>query len=329
MSVALNVSTATFPDIAAGAILPKRDFLVGEYLFGGSMASTIKNRANPLLPMVEVGVITALNRVSNGSGGTDGTYALIFSGGNPTTPATGTFTVTGGTITAVTLSTNGGYQSAPTVLLTNCPGLTGASVTATRASPTYNSASVLVRSSTTAGYGFQTGIIPDENHSLILVRKPATTASTVTIAGMPAVGSSLWGFRQFGGSTNYFSGGEGSSPNQGANRPTPSAGTIFFECGVEYVHGNSLLYYGSGGAISVATAPTTAVLRRTLGSGASTVDLFSQMCYGSGLLTDSITTNNEELYFGAIYNTQLTSAEVTAAYLAVQAFLATLGVTVV
>lgn len=68
-----------------------------------------------------------------GSGGTNGTFALAFSGGNFAINPTGTFTVSGGAVTAVTLTGFGQYigssATAPTVVLTASSGLTGATVT--------------------------------------------------------------------------------------------------------------------------------------------------------------------------------------------------------
>lgn len=67
-----------------------------------------------------------------GSGGTNGTFALGFSGGGGS-GAAGTFTVAGGVMTAINLTAKGtGYTSAPTVSMSASAGLTGAAVTAVR-----------------------------------------------------------------------------------------------------------------------------------------------------------------------------------------------------
>lgn len=63
-----------------------------------------------------------------GTGGANGTFALSFVGGTGS-GATGTFTVTAGSVTAVTLTNPGVYTVAPTISLTASAGLTGASVT--------------------------------------------------------------------------------------------------------------------------------------------------------------------------------------------------------
>lgn len=71
-----------------------------------------------------IGAITA------GSGGANGTFALAFTGGNFGTNPTGTFTVAGGLLTAVTLTGPGLYvgaaPTAPTPSFAASAGLTGA-----------------------------------------------------------------------------------------------------------------------------------------------------------------------------------------------------------
>lgn len=63
-----------------------------------------------------------------GSGGTDGTFALAFTGGTGS-GAAGTFTVTSGAVTSVLITDPGVYTVAPTLDLTASAGLTGATVT--------------------------------------------------------------------------------------------------------------------------------------------------------------------------------------------------------
>lgn len=74
-----------------------------------------------------------------GSGGTDGTYALGFSGGTMVYPPAGFFTVIGGAIDPTSIHiTNPGYYSAgaPTVSFAAATGLTGASATVQMAANT-------------------------------------------------------------------------------------------------------------------------------------------------------------------------------------------------
>jgi hypothetical protein len=77
--------------------------------------------------------ITSTSGLTAGSGGTDGTFDLTFSGGNFSVNPTGTFTVSGGALTSVSITGPGLYvgasPTAPTATFTNSTGLTGASVT--------------------------------------------------------------------------------------------------------------------------------------------------------------------------------------------------------
>ena len=81
------------------------------------------------LTQASVGAITA------GSGGTDGTFALAWTGGNFLVDPTGTFTVAGGVLTAVTITGPGLYIGAsptvPTPDFSASTGLTGAAVALT------------------------------------------------------------------------------------------------------------------------------------------------------------------------------------------------------
>jgi hypothetical protein len=68
-----------------------------------------------------------------GSGGTNGTFALAWSGGNFSANPVGTFTVSGGAVTAITIAEPGLYigasPTAPTPVFSASSGLTGASGT--------------------------------------------------------------------------------------------------------------------------------------------------------------------------------------------------------
>jgi phage tail sheath protein FI len=63
-----------------------------------------------------------------GSGGTDGTFPLAFTGGTGSGGA-GTFTVTGGAVTSVTLTARGEYSEAPTLDFSASANLTGETIT--------------------------------------------------------------------------------------------------------------------------------------------------------------------------------------------------------
>ena len=85
---------------------------------------------NPVYYASKSGVVS-LAIGAGGSGGTNGTYDLAFSGGGGNN-ALGTFTVSGGAITSVKLLAPGfDFTSNPTVSTAACPGLTGATVNAT------------------------------------------------------------------------------------------------------------------------------------------------------------------------------------------------------
>jgi hypothetical protein len=78
---------------------------------------------------LQLGAVTIANA---GSGGTDGTFSFTLSGGGATKQGTGTFTVSGGQVTAATITNPGDrYTSMPTASLTASAGLTGASLTFT------------------------------------------------------------------------------------------------------------------------------------------------------------------------------------------------------
>jgi hypothetical protein len=93
-------------------------------------AATVGTYPNGATIVVPVGV-TGTTALVGGSGGTDGTFALAFTGGGGS-GATGTFTVASGAVTSVTITGPGyGYTSAPLLSFAASAGLTGASVTAT------------------------------------------------------------------------------------------------------------------------------------------------------------------------------------------------------
>ena len=83
---------------------------------------------------VPQGIVSTASLVA-GSGGTNGTFALSFSGGNFAANPSGTFTVSGGALTSVTITGPGLYvgasPTAPTAVLSASAGLTGASVVLT------------------------------------------------------------------------------------------------------------------------------------------------------------------------------------------------------
>ena len=81
--------------------------------------------------------VTGNGSITGGSGGTvDGVYPLAFTGGTLATggaPATGTFTVASGAVSAITLTSPGAYTAAPSFSFAACAGLSGASASVTTA----------------------------------------------------------------------------------------------------------------------------------------------------------------------------------------------------
>jgi phage tail sheath protein FI len=69
--------------------------------------------------------------ITQGNGGTDGTFALAFVGENDGAAAEGTFTVAAGKLTAITITKGGRYSVAPTFSFAASAGLNGAAATAT------------------------------------------------------------------------------------------------------------------------------------------------------------------------------------------------------
>lgn len=243
---ATKLADATFTSALKGLRLPSRRKLVGEYVLGVSQVESVKNRANPALPLTVQGA------------------------------------------------------------------------------PTYNAASVTVRSSATAGFGFKSGILLNDDATVIVVRKNAAIAAQTHVVGMRDSAGARLGMMEF--AANYGHNGE-TANNAGANRATPGAGTIYFEALVMSVQNPQLLtgglgklYYYSGGVQQVATSAAV---------GASDIRARTQVCIGSDSLLDSITTNTIEVYFVAIYQRPLSAAEIDAAYNAIVAYYATRGVTVV
>lgn len=76
--------------------------------------------------------ITGHGAITGGTGGTNGTFALAFTGGTGS-GAAGTFTVAGGALTAINITNPGAYTVAPTFSFATSTGLTGASASVTSA----------------------------------------------------------------------------------------------------------------------------------------------------------------------------------------------------
>jgi hypothetical protein len=190
-------------------------------------------------------------------------------------------------------------------------------------SPTYNANSVIVRSSLTAGFGFKTGLIPNDDATLIVVRKNASIASSPLIVSTPPT-DAPFGMLQFG-SNNYAANGE-VLYGLGAKRPTPaSASEVYFEALVMSARnvqrgtgGYGKMYYYSG---STQVEVVSTDLRST------SRNLVGELCIGSNLLQDTITNNNLEVYFVALYQRPLSGAELGVIKTQLTSYYATLGIT--
>lgn len=195
--------------------------------------------------------------------------------------------------------------------------------------PTYNANSVVVRSHATAGFGFTTGLIPTDDATMIVVRKNASFGTQPQIVGISdaVVTDTMFGFAEYS-TFNWARNGEGAL-NKGASRAKPAAGAIYFEAltlsrrNAQLASGGyGKLYYYSAGAQQVATSADLIVLDRR--------QLYQrQISIGTTNLTDSVNSNNLEVYFVAIYQRTLSPAEIDAAYQAIVAYYAARGVTVV
>ena len=153
----------------------------------GSGQATITNSANSKLSLLNNLTVDSLTSGINtptftaGSGMTNGTYALVFSGGGGS-GAAGTATVSGNAITAVSITSYGkDYTSAPTISITGAGG-TG-SIANSFGSSSINlnpgTARTLTISGTNASPATYAGIISGTNGNLI-----KTGAGTQTLTGI-------------------------------------------------------------------------------------------------------------------------------------------------
>lgn len=191
--------------------------------------------------------------------------------------------------------------------------------------PTYNANSVIVRSDVSTGFGFLTGITPAVDSTLIVIRKNATVASQPIIVGTTPT-ANTFGMLQFG-ANNFGANGE-TLYGLGARRTRPaSASTIYFEALVMSAQNPQLvtggfgkLYYYSGATqVEVVSTDLNTFQRRLTGP----------LYIGTTFLNDSISTNNLEVYFVALYQRPLSASEINTAYTALVAYYAALGITVV
>lgn len=103
--------------------------VLGNYLFicDGTAAWIIKTDGT--VTQVVADSVKSLTLTAAGSGFTDGTYSLGFSGGGGT-GAAGTYTVVGGVVTSLSLTTGGSGYTTPPIISFPSGGGTGATATA-------------------------------------------------------------------------------------------------------------------------------------------------------------------------------------------------------
>jgi len=193
-------------------------------------------------------------------------------------------------------------------------------------SPIYGAHSVTVKSHATLGYGFRTGIVPNDDGTLICLRKRSNQATSVEVVCTP--NPSRWGFHEFGGDL-YGGNGEGSQ-NLGASRTIAGQfASVFFEAIVLSPQNPQLLTGGYGKLYhyddgdGVQHEIVSAALRST-GRGPS-----MQLCIGTTSLTDSVAGSFQEVFYVAIVNRPLPPAEIGDVYTRAKAFYAALGVPIV
>jgi uncharacterized protein YcfL len=197
----------------------------------------------------------------------------------------------------------------------------------------YNPATVTVKSSATVGYGFITGIIPEDYYTILVIRKASTINTTAHLIGMVVTSTQL-GPRQFG-ATNYFSGWGESANNAGPSRTRPVDTALHFEAGVSSIPNaqwagvggkNQLYWYDTGGVQQFAESPVAVTL--TGGRSVAMKDGTKTIAIGSNQLVDTNASNVVEVAYVAIINRQYTPAEIEIAYRAIVAYYAARGVTV-
>ncbi len=319
MSLSIQIAGSTFTKQVSSLSLPNRTGLVLEMFPRVDKASSIINYANPAVPLLQVSSVLSIANTTPGSGGTNGTFTWTASGGGGT-GATGSFTVAGGVITGTPTVTNGGrdYTSPPTINFSASAGLTGAVLTATLATPTYNANGVVLRGavSNLNGAGFDTGITPSADATFIMIHRPQVLISNGALQAAGGTNGQAsgnnFGFRQFG-SNVHFHGGDGIN-NPTSLRTTPAAGTIMFNTGRLIPNSFPLFsHYTAGVRTDIASAV------------ASAAPVSKQYLCGPSLGWTAA--SQTEVHYFAIFNRSLTNAELDAANVSLKALFAYRGVT--
>lgn len=181
---------------------------------------------------------------------------------------------------------------------------------------TYNAHSVIVQNNNSSnGIGFNTGITPYYDCTLIVVRKTAPTNLIIVMGGEATDGTGThYGITQ---NTTNEAASSGTTPSTaisgGASRVAP-VGNFFFEAAVFQQGAKSKLYGYSAGVIAMAQSAAD----RTMSPAVCRI--------GANTAPGAQTA---EIAYAAIINRILTQAEADAAGQSLIAYFARLGVTVV
>lgn len=150
----------------------------------GSGQTTLTNASGSILRLTNALTVDSLTSgiatpvIVGGTGGTNGTQALVITGGGGT-GATGTATISGGVITAVTITNYGkNYTSAPTIELST-PGGTGTITSSFGSSSVNLQSNTLTLAGTNASPATYAGVISGTGGSLV-----KTGAGTQTLTGI-------------------------------------------------------------------------------------------------------------------------------------------------
>ena len=270
--------------------------------------------------------VASLASLVAGSGGTNGTFDLAFSGGAGT-GAAGRFVVAGGAVVSTVITATGrGYTSAPTVSFAASSGLTGASATAVIA----NNADVGEYFSVPGSVDFLQLYRVDTGPVATAVGSPYPSTATVLKIAATALGKNLYNFQT-------VTAGAFMAPNGSV---TVLAGFSYSDfipvvAGTQYIisgkqarftayfdSGKAVVAGGTSTAISTFTPPAgVAFVRITIeGGGESTVQLEAGSvatafeAYGYYLLSTAVrvgSLNGNVIAAGSINGSALVDSSVT------------------
>jgi|GEM_PF-5594135 len=221
--------------------------------------------------------IAGVTSIVGGTGGTNGTFALAFSGGTQVVAPAGVFVVAGGAVVSITITASGYYSAGtPTLSFAASTGLTGASATAVMAA--------------NANVGEYFSVPGTTNDAAILYRVDAGPTAT-EVARFPATTAVIANRTRVAALENAFTGTAGTRVVGKATTPAVgtagSAGTYFFT--------GRPCVAGSISAISVYASAQTAKIKvyrpSAVGGTAYTLAYEFSLTLAAGLNTFSVATN--------------------------------------